>query len=91
MELQSGTRIKAMDTFKPGSSGRRLFSLLACLAVGAVVFGLTLWVSHVITTTESDTLSVSLFGPTGMVEQASDALRPTFGPMQFVKNEIRGQ
>lgn len=58
MELQSGTRIKAMDTFKPGSSGRRLFSLLACLAVGAVVFGLTLWVSHVITTTESDNAKV---------------------------------
>lgn len=40
---------------------------------------------------EKVTLSVSLFGPTGMVEQASDALRPTFGPMQFVKNEILGQ
>ncbi len=39
---------------------------------------------------EKVTISVSFFGPSGIVGQASNALRPSFGPMQFVRNETLG-
>lgn len=70
MEMDSGTRIKTPDLVKPDRSRRRLFSLLASIAVGAVVFGLTLWVSQVVTTAEHDSAQVRFDASVNRVQTA---------------------